>query len=128
MKIFRVMKYITGIAGLLFLLIATHSCEYETIEIDLPDVEEPVSFSADIVPIFNDGNNCTACHGNNGTSPNLTADRAYGSIVPDLVNTDEPESSTIYVFPNSSSHSFKNYTQVQAALVLAWISQGAENN
>ncbi len=105
-------------------------CEYETIEFDLPDENEPVSFAADILPIFNNGNNCTACHTAGSTSPDLTTDRAYNSIVPALINTDEPEMSRIYEFPHPSSttHGFKKYTQAQAALVLNWIKQGAENN
>jgi len=105
-------------------------CEYETIEFDLPDENEPISFSSDIIPIFNNGNNCTSCHTAGSTSPDLTPDRAYNSIVPGLINTDEPELSRIYDFPHPSSttHGFKKYTQAQAALVLNWIKQGAENN
>jgi hypothetical protein len=130
MKIISVKKTLRYFIVLMVMVIAVTSCEYETIEIDLPDLNEPVSFSADIVPIFSSNNNCTGCHGSGGTSPNLTPGQAYASIVPNLVNTGTPESSKIYLFPNSStsSHSFKSYTPVQAALVLAWITQGAENN
>ena len=121
----------TSLTTILVLLSLTmSSCEYEFIEVDLPDPNVPVSFSADILPIFNANNNCIACHKTGGTSPDLTTDRAYNSIVPSLINTANPELSKIYVYPSPSSpnHSFKKYTQVQAAQVLAWIKQGAENN
>lgn len=122
---------LSGIILLLPLLLAIlTSCEYEFIEIDEPDPEVPVSFANDIVPIFTSGNNCTACHRTGSTPPDLTAGNAYNSIVPGLINITDPESSRIYAFPNPSSttHTFKKYSQAQAALVLAWIKQGAENN
>lgn len=114
----------------ILIMIGVTACEYETIEIDLPDPAEEVSFAADIVPIFTSNNNCTACHGTGGTPPNLTAGSAYASIVPDLVDLSEPASSVIYLTPSpaSSVHGFKKYTQAEAALVLLWIEQGAENN
>lgn len=130
MKIISVKNSLRYFSGLIILVIAFASCEYETIEIDLPDSNEPVSFSEDIIPILSSGDNCTSCHGSGGTSPNLTPSQAYASIVPNLVNLADPASSKIYQFPNpsTSTHSFKSYTPVQAALVLAWITQGAENN
>jgi hypothetical protein len=114
----------------LLIAIGLFSCQYETIEVDLPDPNEPVSFTSGIIPIFTNNNNCTACHGSGATAPDLTAERAYNSIVPALINTENPENSRIYQFPHPSSatHGFKKYTHVQAALVLAWITQGAENN
>jgi hypothetical protein len=121
------LKYSTAV---FFAAIVFSSCQYETIEIDLPDPTEPVSFLSDIIPIFTNNNNCTACHGAGATAPDLTASNAYNSIVPALINTDDPQNSRIYQFPHPSSatHGFKKYTHVQAALVLAWIEQGAENN
>jgi hypothetical protein len=116
--------------GALLIAICLFSCQYETIEVDLPDPNEPVSFSSDIIPIFISNDNCTACHDTGATAPDLTAPRAFNSIVPELINTENPENSRIYQFPHPSSttHGFKKYTHVQAALVLAWIEQGAENN
>jgi hypothetical protein len=130
MKIISVKNYLRYLMVLMVMVIAVVSCEYETIEIDLPDQNEPVSFSEDIIPIFSSGDNCTGCHGSGGTSPNLTPSQAYTSIVPNLVNLADPASSKVYLFPNASTatHSFKSYTPVEAALILAWITQGAENN
>jgi hypothetical protein len=123
-------KCLGFIVVLMFLLMGITSCEYEFIEIDEPDPDIPVSFADDILPIFTAGNNCTVCHRTGSQSPDLTAGNAYNSIVPNLINSSEPESSIIYSYPSplTSSHGFKKYTQTQAALVLAWIRQGAENN
>jgi hypothetical protein len=108
------------------------SCEYEVIVPDVPfiDPEVPVKFSEQIAPIFSAGNACTACHKTGSTPPDLTADRAYNAIVPALVNTADPESSSIYWYahPNSSSHSWKKYSAAEAAIILEWIKQGAKNN
>ncbi len=105
----------------------TASCEYEFVEVDQPDPDVEVSFSQQIAPIFS-GNNCTACHGAGGTPPNLNADQAYNSIVPALIDADAPEASRIYQTPAPSSNHPAKYTPAQAALILAWIQQGALNN
>ena len=117
------------IAAVFFVaMIAITACEYETIEIDELDPDEVLSFSGDIIPIFE--KSCTSCHRPGSTSPDLTADNAYNSIVPNLIDLENPENSTIYNTPNPSSggHAFQKYTQAEAAQVLQWIKQGAENN
>jgi hypothetical protein len=124
-------KIILKVFSGLLVLFLMFSCEYETIEIDLPDPGETISFADDIIPIFTEGSNrCISCHGDNATPPNLTAERAYASIVPHLVNVDNPEASRIYQVPSSftSAHSFRSYTTLQAARILTWIRQGANDN
>jgi hypothetical protein len=108
-------------------IIGLTSCEYEFIEVGQPDPDIEVSFSEMIAPIFS-GNNCTACHSAGGTPPNLATEQAYNSIVPALIDADAPESSRIYMVPAPSSNHPAKYTPAQAALVLAWINQGALNN
>jgi len=106
------------------------SCEYEFAEFEEVDPGQPVSFAADIEPIFNSGNNCTSCHRTGSTAPDLTTGNAYQAIVPGLINTDNPEASQIYSVPHPSSagHGFRKYTQLQAGRVLSWIKQGAADN
>ena len=103
------------------------SCDYkwiETEEIQLP--EGPVSFSEQIVPIFQ--NNCTDCH--SSTSPVLTQGEAYNNLIQGgYINTDQPRQSTLYKkvdsgHPGGSS----SLSSKQLALILRWIEQGAENN
>ena len=84
-----------------------------------------------MLPIFTEGDNCTSCHNTGGTPPDLSANNAYNSIISSgLVNTDDPQSSTIYddVQPQTSTHSWKKYTTEESVLILTWITQGAENN
>jgi hypothetical protein len=107
-----------------------NACKYDFIvpeELPPIDTTVPVSFSTQIVPIF--ANSCVSCHKTGGQAPDLTSANAYNSIkTMNLVNTTTPESSIIYAFPGSSSHSWKGYTASEAQLVLTWIKQGALNN
>jgi len=116
---------------LLFLFgLLLNACTYDFIvKEELPpiDVTVPVSFSTQIVPILT--NSCVSCHKTGGQSPDLSAANAYSSIkTMNLVNATTPESSIIYAFPGSSSHSWKGYAASEAQLVLTWIQQGAKNN
>ena len=88
-----------------------------------------ISFVKSVEPIFNNGNNCTACHKTGGIKPDLSTGKAFASIT-SLINTANPEASKIYSYPApaTSTHTHKKYTAAQAATVLAWIEQGAKNN
>lgn len=106
------------------------SCKYDYI---LPEVVVPVSdvsFSEDVAPIFSNGSKCTSCHKAGGTAPDLTAANAYAQISANYVNKTSPAESIIYAFPapTTSTHNWKKYTASEAALVLQWIEEGAENN
>ena len=82
------MKKLKILFSVVFTSILLSGCLYNFIipeEVTPPiDPENPdapqISFSADIIPIFNDNNNCTACHKTGGTNPDLTAENAYVSI------------------------------------------------
>lgn len=113
-------------------------CAYNFI---VPDPESPidpddpnapqVSFSAEILPIWNSNNNCTSCHKTGGTAPDLTTDNAYNAVNNSkYINSSTPEESAIYLVPHpdESGHSQKKYTTNQANTVLTWIKQGAQNN
>lgn len=123
----------------LFLLFALSalfatSCTYKFVEPeveDLPNPTDTISFSSDILPIFNDGNNCTSCHKAGATSPDLTSANAFSQITSlGLINTSDAAQSDIYYVPApiSSSHNWKKYSEAQAQKVLLWITQGANNN
>ena len=110
-------------------------CKYDWIipeevpVIDPNDPSQQISFSEEILPIFTSGNNCTACH-NGSQRPDLTAGNAYAALNSTrYINKNSPEESRIYAVPHPvlGTH-YKQYTATQAALVLAWIQQGAKNN
>ena len=89
-----------------------------------PDTAEPVSFSATIAPVFEA--KCTRCH-DAGRAPDLTAGNAYSSINrARYINSEDPESSLIYT-KALTSHS-ATYSAAEAANLLLWIKQGANNN
>lgn len=128
-KIFKILLLVFVVGFL------ASGCKYDWIipeEVPVIDPDDPsqqISFSEEILPIFNSGNNCTACH-NGSQIPDLREDRAYTSLNSTrYINKTTPEESRIYTVPNPNlgSH-YKQYTATQAALVLAWIQQGAKNN
>lgn len=96
------------------------------------EITRQVSFSSDIVPIFNKSCNGSGCHSAGGISPNLTAASAYTALTGgNFVNTTDPQNSELFLWmtgkkgtPMPLSGPVKDYN----ALVLAWIKQGAQNN
>ena len=107
-----------------------NSCKYDFILAkEVPPITGPVSFSTQVEPIFTT-DKCIDCHNNGGQSPNLTTGSAYAQIVPGLINATTPESSIIYSFPapTTTTHTWKKYSAADAAIVLAWIKDGAKNN
>ena len=127
------MKRIQKFISFLIIGIALSSCTYDFIKEDTTPInpDSPVSFSTQILPIFNNGNNCISCHKPGGQSPDYTTANAYSSIMSNsVVNTTAPETSLLYTVPNptTSTHTWKKYSASQAQLVLNWIKQGAQNN
>jgi len=96
------------------------------------EITRPVSFAADIIPIFNASCAVSGCHVKGGQVPDLTASNAYNSLtVGNYYNTAAPETSEMYLWmtgkkstPMPPNGINKDYN----ALVLAWIKQGAQNN
>ena len=125
---------ITKILGVLVIAAASMtSCTFEQVEPERAepiDPDIPTSFANDIQPIFTA--KCKGCH-----PPvkglDLTQGNAYNSInnatYIDLAN---PSQSRIYTFPTSAGHEIssngRNYSSKEAALVLKWIEEGAQNN
>jgi hypothetical protein len=106
-----------------------NGCKYDFIlPKEVPVITGPVSFATQVAPIFS-SDKCTDCH-NGGQAPDLRAANAYAQIVPALINSATPESSLIYAFPApaTATHTWKKYTAGNAAIVLAWIKDGAKNN
>ncbi len=114
----------------LIIIFISSGC-YKIVEEETIDPNETVSFSTQIIPIFNQNDNCTACHKPGGTSPDLTAPNAYHEIIyNDLVEVNDPVTSAIYDLPapETSKHDWKKYSVTEAQTVLLWIEQGANDN
>lgn len=103
-------------------------CEYEFIEPEFIPIPTQVSFTTDIMPIFNTSCNMSGCHAAGAASPDLSPANAYASLMQgSFIDTENPATSLLYTA--MASGSMKTFsTPAQAALVLAWIEKGALNN
>ncbi|MEA3479646.1 MAG: hypothetical protein U9R60_15790 [Bacteroidota bacterium] len=112
----------------LFTAFLMQSCEYEWIVPDDPEMPDVISYSNNIQPIFDRSCNTSGCHSSGGPSPNLSTEVSYNELLGDgYVNVDDPESSTLYTSVRFGS--MKAYAQPgDAAYILKWIEQGAQNN
>ncbi len=96
------------------------------------EITRPVSFTNDIIPLFNSSCNTSGCHSTGGKAPDLSASNALTSLTTgDYLNTATPESSTIYLWmagKKSTPMPVSGINKDFNALILAWIKQGAQNN
>jgi hypothetical protein len=100
--------------------------------VDDPEPVENVSFSTDIIPIFNGGCNIVGCHNTGGTAPDLSEANAYNSLKNGgYLDLAVPPDSELYQWmagnrsipmPLSGPDANNN------AKVLKWIEDGAPNN
>ncbi len=96
----------------------------EVVDPDDPSAET-ISFSTEIVPIF--ASKCVGCHTAGETTPDLSTNNAYSSLNSSrYVNKSTPESSLIYTKPTGSHYG--TYSDAEAAKILLWIKQGAQDN
>jgi uncharacterized membrane protein len=126
------MKAFRFVLSIVLLAFIFGGCAYNFIvEEDVIDPTDPdapeVSFSAEVVPIFE--SKCTSCHQEGGQMPDLSAANAYASLTSTsrYVNISEPETSLIYT-KASPTGTHVQYSEAEAAVVLTWITQGAQNN
>lgn len=104
------------------------ACTYETLEPEIVVVPEEVSFSVDVIPIFNKSCNISGCHSTGGIAPDLSVANAHISLTFfGYVDIDSPEISELYKAVNSGT--MKRYaTDQDRAIMLKWIEQGALDN
>lgn len=128
MRNFRI-SVATVITGLM--LSIQFGCKYD--EILPPPPKDDVTFSGDVIPIFNQSCNTAGCHsGNADFAPDLSSAHAYHSLFEGgYIDTISPENSLLYrwmngqeglVMPPDGANSFYNAT------VLKWIELGAKEN
>ena len=126
-------KTLTGLllaCGCIFFIASCY--KDKTVPLATPEITRTVSFSQDIIPIFNKSCNTSGCHSVGGQTPNLSEGNAFNSLtIGNYFDKNAPENSIIYLkmtgkrgTPMPVSGVNKDY----AALVLAWIKQGAGNN
>ncbi len=104
----------------------------KTVPVDVAAITKTVSFSKDIVPIFNQSCNTTGCHSSGGQTPTLTETNALSALtIGNYYSKSAPESSIIYekmTGKRGTPMPVSGVNKEYAALILAWIKQGANNN
>lgn len=124
------MKKIKTAFLLLMIMAGLQGCIYDFIAPpELPDIDPdtPVSYATQIQPIFN--NSCILCHKPGGTSPDLTSANSYAQInTSKYVNKGTPNQSLLYKRVDGTYSGHPVLSAAQAALILTWIQQGAQNN
>lgn len=108
------------------------SCKYDDVLPPEPDPGIQISFTQDIIPIFNASCNQSGCHNGAGPSPDLRAEVAYESLFSgSLIDTLQPENSELYLWMSGAKGLPMPVQGVNAgyvATVLQWIEQGALSN
>ncbi len=135
------MKSLKKISLLIFVFALITSCEYKYIEpapVVVIDPTVPVSFTADIQPIFT--SNCISCHAGS-QSPDLTSANSFAALVTNAtpatkyIDTATPSNSYLYQKLMGTQTTGSQMplggsplAQSKTDLVLTWITQGAKNN
>lgn len=126
----NIRKIGNGILMAGMLLFGTTGCLYETLptpKIEVPDND--VSFSQEVIPIFDASCNGAGCHAAGAIPPDLSPANAYNAMISGgYIDTDNPESSEFYtkIAPGGSMERF--ITTEETGIILGWIQQGAQNN
>ena len=112
--------------GLLLFFLGLAACTYHENKYVEPEVPEIVSFSDHVIPIFEQSCNA-GCHGV-GIPPDLSPGVAYTTLTTQgWIDIDDPENSDFYLAIDGGT--MDGYaTDLDRAMILAWIEQGAENN
>lgn len=89
-----------------------------------------VSFSGDLVPLFNANCALSGCHDGTAHSPALTSDKAYNALINGgFVNTVVPTNSIVYGEVKSGSMPPTGALKASdIQKILDWIRNGAPNN
>lgn len=107
-------------------------CEYDYVEPTEISITDTVSFSNDLIPIFENDCAKSGCHPAGGIPPVLTPDQAYNQLILyDYVDTAQPEASVLYERMASDSKPMPpsgKLPEKDIQMVLTWIKQGAKNN
>ena len=116
---------------MVLLITSLYSCEYEEM-VPPSTLPENVSFSSDLIPIFNQSCNSTGCHSVDGISPDLSEGNAYTDIIDgNLIDLNNAENSILYMRMTDVQSPMPVsgiLSETQTNKVLVWIREGAQNN
>ncbi len=107
------------------------SCEWEEYKVSDTELSD-VSFSQDIMPIFNQSCNTAGCHDQTGFSPDLSPANAYQDLFDtNMIDLDNPAQSELYVRMidvQSPMPLDGILSESKTNKVLVWIEEGAKDN
>jgi len=107
-------------------------CKYDEILPETIDPGELISFSEDIIPIFEADCNSSGCHDAGQVPPDLSPANAYNAIIDgDYINLTTPEESEFYLWVSGGGSipmPIEGTDPNIESAILVWIQQGALNN
>lgn len=129
-------KKIAIVAGLFTILIlAVTGCYKTTTIVENPGdaITTEVSFSKDVIPIFQKSCALSGCHEPGGKTPDLSSANALRSLTNGgYIKANDPENSQLVLWINGKKSPVmplgKGPDQEIIAQIYAWIKQGANNN
>jgi hypothetical protein len=129
-------KKIAILSGLItVLMLAISGCYKTTTIVKDPgsDITTALSFSNDIIPIFQKNCALSGCHVSGGHAPDLTSTNAYSSLINgSFVKANDPDNSVIMLWLTGKKSPVMPLGSGPNpdinAKVSAWINQGAQNN
>lgn len=121
----------------ILMVVAFNSCTYEKAQLNIScDIPQQVSFSNDIIPVFNQHCNTAGCH--SGASPtaglNLDPATAYTQLMhpgSGYIDTITPKYSVLHASMNDASNPMPPTGKLDKCtldLIYKWIEQKAKNN
>ena len=116
---------------IVFFFFTLTSCEWKEYDPDTVGIEN-VSFSNDIMPIFNQSCNTVGCHSENGVAPDLTPANAYEDLINEnMIDVANPENSELYIRMTDVTNPMPLtgiLSPRKTTTVLVWIREGAQDN
>lgn len=126
------MKKYKFISLLLISLLIMNACEKDYLTPKKVDINFPVSFVENVVPILTEDCATPTCHVSGAQSPNLSASKAYAELTGlGYVDTTNAEESLLFKRIIATIKPMPPATKLSAeeiGYILAWIKQGAQNN
>lgn len=108
---------------------------YKSTTVDLSsdlEITRDVSYATDVLPIFEKSCSLSGCHNAGGIAPDLSSANAYNSLTNGgYIDVANPENSRLYGYVSGSLTPVMPVSGADpeiAAMILAWIKQGAQNN
>lgn len=119
----------TRVLTILFMVGLLTGCVSDQVSPKEVLVPEEVSFSVDIIPIFDASCNTSGCHNSGGIPPDLTAGNAWNSLAFfNYLDTVTSTNSLLWKKIDDGGSMEQYVTETDKAFILQWIEQDAPDN